>query len=145
MKDVIEEIEKLWQDITKTQERMCELDKLVKKEAMVLLEEVKEYDQLEHFNILEYSYINECTIYYEGEIYDGRDFYNQDLYNTVEYELPLELLYDQEARNTYITNLKKQAEEKKEQEQKEQERIKSEKKDQDYKTYLKLKQEFEGD
>jgi hypothetical protein len=78
----------------------------IKKEAMDLLLKVSMYKKIEHIEKLNFVKIDEDNIHYKCSIYAGRDFYNQDEYDEIEFKLPAELLYNSTTRNEYLCKIK---------------------------------------
>ena len=80
----------------------------IKKEAKELLLKVSMYIKIDHIEKLRFVKIDENYIYYKCSIYVGRDFYNQDEYDEIEYKLPAEILYNSTTRNQYLSEIKKE-------------------------------------
>jgi hypothetical protein len=141
-------INKIYTLRLKSQNKLNEAEKLeltFESDANDLLLEISKYEEIEHLSELSFNSIDESYIYYTGRIYIGRDYNHCDEYHEVEYELPSELLYDNNYLENYSKGLQKEANKQIQLALELKNKSEFEKKEKDKAKYLELKKQFENE
>ncbi len=105
LKNKINRITKIDSDIEKLKNERENIKITIRTEAIKLLKEISQHENIEHISEMRFIHLDDDYILYKASIYDGRDMYNQDLYEEFEYELPTELLYNENKKDIYINKL----------------------------------------
>ena len=139
-KDLLTALALLKQEKVKISQHINNINNLIGKEANKLLKEIPDVDSGYYFEKIE-----DDLILYQKQVYEGRDWYNQDIYNIEEFYLPVELLYDIKFKDDYIKGLEdKKLLKQQEKEKRKLDRLK-EKEIEEREKYLELKSKFEGE
>lgn len=105
LKNKINRVTKIDIEIEKLKNEREDIKKTIRNEAMALIKEISQYENIEHISEMRFIHLDNDYILYRASIYDGRDMYNQDLYEEFEYELPTEILHNEEDKKNYINKL----------------------------------------
>lgn len=139
-KDLLTTLSLLKDEKVKISQHISNINDIIGKEANKLLEDIPDVDSGYYFEKIE-----DDLILYEKQVYGGRDYYNQDIYDIEELYLPVELLYDVKLKEDYIKGLEdKKLRKQQKEDQRKLERIK-EKEVEEREKYLELKTKFEGE
>lgn len=139
-KDLLTTLSLLKDEKVKVSQHISNINDIIGKEADKLLEDIPDVDSGYYFEKIE-----DDLILYEKQVYEGRDWNNQDIYDIKELYLPVELLYNVKFKDEYIKELEdKKLRKQQEEDQRKLERIK-EKEIEEREKYLELKAKFEGE
>lgn len=139
-KDLLTTLSLLKDEKVKVSQHISNINDIIGKEADKLLEDIPDLGSGYYFEKIEND-----LILYEKQVYEGRDWNNQDIYDIKELYLPVELLYDVKFKDEYIKELEdKKLRKQQEEDQRKLERIKEKEIDEREK-YLELKTKFEGE
>lgn len=139
-KDLLTTLSLLKDEKVKVSQHISNINDIIGKEADKLLEDIPDLGSGYYFEKIEND-----LILYEKQVYEGRDWNNQDIYDIKELYLPVELLYDVKFKDEYIKELEdKKLRKQQEEDQRKLERIK-EKEIEEREKYLELKAKFEGE
>lgn len=139
-KDLLTTLSLLKDEKVKVSQHISNINDIIGKEADKLLEDIPDLGSGYYFEKIE-----DDLILYEKQVYEGRDWNNQDIYDIKELYLPVELLYDVKFKDEYIKELEdKKLRKQQEEDQRKLERIK-EKEIEEREKYLELKTKFEGE
>ena len=139
-KDLLTTLSLLKDKKVKVSQHISNINDIIGKEADELLKDIPDVGSGYYFEKIE-----DNLILYEKQVYEGRDWNNQDIYDIKELYLPVELLYNVKFKDEYIKELEdKKLRKQQEEDQKKLERIK-EKEIEEREKYLELKTKFEGE
>ena len=119
-------------------EQYEELKEMLESEAMKLLSEINEIESISGYSMLSVSNIEDGCIQYFGE-----ERWNYGGYDSSNFEIPLELIYDSEAKEEYLNKRKLRVEKQDLIKKEQKELAEKKKKESDRKKYLELKNQFE--
>ena len=139
-KDLLTALALLKDEKVKVSQHISNINDIIGKEANKLLEDIPDVDSGYYFEKIE-----DDLILYQKQVYEGRDWYNKDIYDIEEFYLPVELLYDAKFKDDYIKGLEdKKMLKQQEESQREADRVK-EKELEEREKYLELKAKYEGE
>jgi hypothetical protein len=119
-------------------EQYTEIQETIENEAMLLLKEINDIEEIKGCNHLNIKEIYDGTIEFFGE-----EHWRYGGYESYEHELPSNLLYDEAAKTEYLNKIKIRVQEKLNSDSKRIAKNKLEQEIKDKAKYLELKSQFE--